>query len=64
MISVIDLLSEPGDPLPVRLKSSLALFAMHATWFLDPDGRYTDEERTAAALEIAMELLDSARERP
>jgi AcrR family transcriptional regulator len=64
MISVIDLLSAPGDPLPVRLKSSLALFAMHATWFLDPDGRYTDEERTAAALEIAMELLDSAREKP
>jgi AcrR family transcriptional regulator len=62
MISVIDLLSDRGDPLPVRLKSSLALFAMHATWFIDPDHTaYTDEERAKSALQIALELLDSAR---
>jgi AcrR family transcriptional regulator len=62
MFSVMDLLSDPGDPLPVRLKSSLALFAMHATWFIDPDHtRYTDEERAKSALQIALELLDSAQ---
>jgi AcrR family transcriptional regulator len=61
MLGVVDLLSDPGDPLPVRLKSSLALFAMHATWFLDPDQTaYTDEERARSALQIALELLDSA----
>jgi AcrR family transcriptional regulator len=61
MYGLMDLLSEPGDPLPARLKSSLALFAMHATWFIDADGEYTDEERSEAALTIALELLESAR---
>jgi AcrR family transcriptional regulator len=61
MYAVIDLLSQPGDPLQVRLRSSLALFAMHATWFIDPDGKYDDEERSEAALQVALELLESAR---
>src|SRR3954464_6624169 len=62
MIGVVDLLSDRGDPLPVRLKASLALFAMHATWFIDPEHKeYTDEERTKSALQVALELLDSAR---
>jgi AcrR family transcriptional regulator len=62
MIGVVDLLSDPDDPLRVRLKSSLALFAMHATWFIAPDHKeYTDEERADAALQVALELLDSAR---
>jgi len=61
MFLVIDLLSDRGDPLPVRLKSTLAIFAMHATWFIDPDPTaYTDEERSKSALQIALELLDSA----
>jgi AcrR family transcriptional regulator len=57
---MIDLLSDPGDPLLVRLRSSLALFASHATWFIDPDGPHTDEQRTDAALQVATELLDPA----
>src|SRR2546421_4973905 len=61
MYSLMDVLSEPGDPLPARLKGSLALFAMHATWFIDTDEEYTDEERSEAALTIALELLESAR---
>src|SRR5581483_7367973 len=60
MYTVIDLLSSPGDPLPVRLKSSVALFAMHAIWFVDPDGDYTDDQRTEAALAVALELVESA----
>jgi AcrR family transcriptional regulator len=60
MVSLIDLLSEPGDPLTLRLKSSLALFAMHATWFVARDREYTDEERSAAALAVALELVESA----
>jgi AcrR family transcriptional regulator len=62
MLAVIELLSDPGDPLPVRVKSSLALFAMHATWFIDADREeYTDEERAKSALQVALELLDAAR---
>jgi AcrR family transcriptional regulator len=62
MMGVVDLLSDPGDPFTVRLKSSLALFAMHAGWFIGSDRKeYTDEERTTAALQVAEELLDSAR---
>jgi AcrR family transcriptional regulator len=62
--TVIDLLCEPDDPLPVRLKTSLAIFALHVTWFVDADGKYTDEERSDVALTIALELLDSARSEP
>ena len=60
MYTVMDLLSSPGDPLPVRVKCSVALFAMHATWFIDQDGGYTDDERTDAALAVALELVESA----
>jgi AcrR family transcriptional regulator len=63
MLEIVDLLSEPGDSLPVRLKRTLTLFAMHATWFVDKDAPYTDQERTEAALQVALELLDSARQR-
>jgi AcrR family transcriptional regulator len=62
MYTMIDLLSGPDDPLPVRLKSSVALFAMHAVWFIDRDARHTDDERTEAALAVALELVDSAAE--
>jgi AcrR family transcriptional regulator len=61
MFDIVNLLSEPGDPLPVRLKCTLTLFAMHATWFLDKDAPYTDQERSEAALQVALELLDSAK---
>jgi len=60
MYTMIDLLSEPDDPLPVRLKCSVALFAMHAVWFVDRYAEYTDDERTEAALAVALELVDSA----
>jgi hypothetical protein len=60
MYAVFELLSDPDDPLPLRIKSSLALFAMHATWFIAPEEDYSDEERESAALQVALELIDSA----
>jgi AcrR family transcriptional regulator len=60
MLRMIDLLSEPDDSLPVRLKSSLSLFAIHATWFVAREHDYPDEERSTAALDLALELIDSA----
>jgi hypothetical protein len=60
MISMVDLLCEPDDPFTIRLKCSLALFAMHAAWFVARDPDCTDEERSNAALTVAMELIESA----
>jgi AcrR family transcriptional regulator len=60
MLGVFELLSDAEDPLPLRIKSSLALFALHATWFITPEHRYSDEERQDAGLTVALELLDSA----
>src|SRR2546430_2681405 len=60
MASVTDVLCEPGDPLVLRLKISLALFALHASWFVARDEAHTDEERSDAALAVALELVESA----
>jgi AcrR family transcriptional regulator len=60
---MVDLLSDPEDPFPVRLRCTLALFALHATWFIDPDGPHTDQQRTDGALQVARELLDPAGRR-
>jgi AcrR family transcriptional regulator len=60
MISMVDLLCEPDEPFTIRLKCSLALFAMHAAWFVARDPDCTDEERSNAALTVAMELIESA----
>jgi AcrR family transcriptional regulator len=59
MIEMVDLLSSPEDPLTVRLKCALSLFALHATWFVIRDEDVTDEARSQAALEVALELVDA-----
>ncbi|KAA9380404.1 TetR/AcrR family transcriptional regulator [Microbispora cellulosiformans] len=50
----------PDDPLPVRLKRSMALFAMHAAWFLIREESTTEQQRTEAGLEVALELADAS----
>jgi AcrR family transcriptional regulator len=52
-----DLLVEPGAPLPQQIKCSLAIFALHSTWFTVRDPTITDEESREAALEVALDLL-------
>jgi AcrR family transcriptional regulator len=59
MLRIMNVLSDPADPLTKQLKSSLAIFAMHATWFVLRDPAVTDEERQDAALAVALELIDS-----
>nr|BFE78870.1 hypothetical protein GCM10020093_014710 [Planobispora longispora] len=39
------------------MRNSMALFALHAAWFLLKDDDMPDEERQAAGLEVALELL-------
>ncbi len=54
---MLTFLVEPGDPAATRLRNSIALFALHASWFLLKDETLTDDERKAAALEVALDLL-------
>jgi AcrR family transcriptional regulator len=58
MTQFADLLTEPGDPLARRVKSSLAIFALHATWFLAKDEQYSDDERSEAGLAVALDLIE------
>ncbi|GGO14349.1 TetR/AcrR family transcriptional regulator [Microbispora bryophytorum] len=60
MGELMQALCEPDDPLPVRLRRSMALFAMHAAWFLIRDESTTEEERTAAGLQVALELAEGS----
>ena len=57
MMRIVALMTEPGAPLATQLRRSMAIFAMHAAWFTVRDPDVTDEERRAAALEVADELL-------
>ncbi|WP_433379834.1 TetR/AcrR family transcriptional regulator [Streptosporangium sp. CA-115845] len=56
MFELISFLVEPDDPAPARLRNSMALFALHAAWFMLGDDTLSDEERRAAALEVALDL--------
>ncbi len=58
MIEVVEYLSAPGAPPKERLRASLALFALHASWFVLRDDSVTDEERQKTGLEVALELLE------
>lgn len=57
MSDLLGILNDPADPLRVRIRSSLALLALHATWFLIRDPQITDDERREAALAVAIELV-------
>jgi AcrR family transcriptional regulator len=59
MMQVMDLLSSKDDPMAVQIKSSLAIFALHAGWFIVRDRDISDGEQAAAALEVALELIDA-----
>jgi AcrR family transcriptional regulator len=58
--AILDVLSPPSEPLTARLKMSLALFGLHASYFLLRDPNINDEERAAAALRVALDLIDAA----
>ncbi|MBO3752080.1 TetR/AcrR family transcriptional regulator [Streptosporangiaceae bacterium NEAU-GS5] len=61
MTALLDVLCEPGDPLAVKLKTAMAFFTLHAVWFVLPAEECSDEERGTTGLEVAVELIDSAR---
>ncbi|MFC6082557.1 TetR/AcrR family transcriptional regulator [Sphaerisporangium aureirubrum] len=58
MVSMIGVLWDEGDPVTKRLRSSMALFALHGAVFVLNDDKISDEERKEAALQVAMELIE------
>ncbi|GAA3103169.1 TetR/AcrR family transcriptional regulator [Streptosporangium carneum] len=57
MFEILEFLVEPDDPTVTRLRNSMALFVLHASWFIIRDETITDDERREAALEVAFDLL-------
>jgi AcrR family transcriptional regulator len=64
MMTLFGLLSSPDEPLPVRLRRTMAILALHGSWFLLSDPDITDEERQEAGLQVALELIDSSTPSP
>jgi AcrR family transcriptional regulator len=58
MLELHALLFDPGAPLTRQVRSSLALFALHSVWFTVRDPAVSDAERSAAALTVALELVE------
>ncbi len=57
MIKVMDTLSDPSEPHAVQLRRTLAIFAIHASWFVFREREATEDERRDAALEVALDLV-------
>jgi AcrR family transcriptional regulator len=57
MMAMLDILTDKDAPLADQLKSSLAIFAMHATWFVFRQPDVTDEQRQQAGLQVALEMI-------
>ncbi|MEU7988800.1 helix-turn-helix domain-containing protein [Streptosporangium canum] len=57
MFEVLGFIVDPEDPPTVRLRNSMAMFALHAAWFAFKDDKLSEEESRAVALEVALELL-------
>lgn len=61
-MNVFAVLIEPDDPLPVKIQSALSIMSMHVGLFLfdDDNDKHTEDERAAAALEVALGMVDVA----
>src|SRR6266540_1858521 len=57
MVEMMDLLSSPDEAHAVQLRRSLAIFALHASWFVFRERPGNAEERREAALEVALDLV-------
>ncbi|MEO3812638.1 helix-turn-helix domain-containing protein [Sphaerisporangium sp. B11E5] len=58
MVAMVGVLSDEDDPHAKRLRSTMALFALHGAMFFLTGEKITDEERKEAALQVAMELIE------
>jgi AcrR family transcriptional regulator len=60
MGTLMAILCEEGDSAAQRLRSSMALFTLHVSWWVLRDVPITDEQREDAALKVALELIEPA----
>jgi AcrR family transcriptional regulator len=58
MGTLVELLYDPDDPLHIKLKRAMSIFAMHAVWFILQKDEVSEAERGEAALRVALELID------
>jgi AcrR family transcriptional regulator len=58
MLQMLDLLTDQDAPLTEKIRCTLAIFALHSTWFTVRDPEVTDDQRRVAALDVALSLLD------
>jgi AcrR family transcriptional regulator len=54
---MLDLLGDRQAPLADRIRRSMAIFALHSTWFVLADPEIPVDESRAAALEVALSLV-------
>lgn len=60
MLGMFEILGPAGTPLTYRVRSAMAVFALHASLFLLRDDSSSEEERQAAALQVALDLVEQA----
>jgi AcrR family transcriptional regulator len=64
MFELIDALAGPDASPLDKLRTGYSVFVLHSSWFMLRDPGITDEERAAAALELALELAEPRRPEP
>jgi AcrR family transcriptional regulator len=58
MFRLLDLFIEPDAPLTDQIRSSMAIFALHSVWFTLRNPDINEDERSEAALQVALELVE------
>ncbi|TGB05713.1 TetR/AcrR family transcriptional regulator [Streptomyces sp. MZ04] len=62
MLSLLDILKEPGAPMTAQVRCVSALFTMHGGMFVLKDVEGDPEEKRKAILEVAIDLVTRAHE--
>ncbi|GII60726.1 TetR family transcriptional regulator [Sphaerisporangium krabiense] len=58
MKGVMDILCDEGDSTAERLRRSMAIFTLHAAWFVLKDEEVSEEERKDAAVKVALDYIE------
>lgn len=59
VVELSELLIDHDQPLTLRLKHGLALFAIHAVGFMLPDPKIDENKKYEASLKVALELIEA-----
>lgn len=64
MTRLLDVVVDPDAPLTQQIKAGMALWALHASWFVvrDPDVSY--EDLRTAAVDVALDMVSQEAEAP